>query len=275
MRSSLYYPNTVEGSFRGRSGIWKFQDSGFPPLLKRVFFNPRTKQHNPHTSHRTKGDTSTYNLSISTTRLIQQSTRTRGCRRDPLQETAAEMEKKSGTSVTVQQVKENGTDQEVQPTRVRQGNSQGGGQHQQNRSQGTRSGDTIPTTNMGNLPTAADPGKEKVTESVSCMSELGRYQEAEIFHDVSLDTDDPTMDVTELNGELEEIDITIGPRSPKESLIRSQFNDVDTIARTMDGNEIILRGNQSMSHPSTATTLLSDVQLRQAGHVVYSVHNDH
>jgi hypothetical protein len=43
------------------------------------------------------------------------------------------MGKKSGKSVTVQQVKENKTDQQVEPTRVRQGNSPGGGQHQQAR----------------------------------------------------------------------------------------------------------------------------------------------
>jgi hypothetical protein len=79
MRPSLYYRCAVQGSFRGRSGICKFQ--GFQP--KRVHPNPRTIHHNTHTSHRTKGDTSTYNSSLSTTRLIQQSTRTRGCRRDP------------------------------------------------------------------------------------------------------------------------------------------------------------------------------------------------
>jgi hypothetical protein len=49
----------------------------------------------------------------------------------------------------------------------------------------------------------------------------------------------------------------------------------DTIDRTMGGNEIILRVHQSVSHPSTATTLFPEVQLRQAGHVVYSVHKDH
>jgi hypothetical protein len=47
-RLCLYYLSTVEGSFRGRSGIWQFQGSGFPPLLKRVLLNPRTKQHTTH-----------------------------------------------------------------------------------------------------------------------------------------------------------------------------------------------------------------------------------
>jgi hypothetical protein len=50
-RPSLYLHS--RGSLRGRSGIWKFQGSGFPPLLKRVFFNPWTKQRNTHTSHTT------------------------------------------------------------------------------------------------------------------------------------------------------------------------------------------------------------------------------
>jgi hypothetical protein len=30
-RLSLYYVSTVEGSLRGRSDIWQFQGSGFPP----------------------------------------------------------------------------------------------------------------------------------------------------------------------------------------------------------------------------------------------------
>jgi hypothetical protein len=99
-------------------------------------------------------------------------------------------------------------------------------EHQQSRSQGTRNGDTIPTTNMGNLPTVADP-EGKFTESVERMPKIRRDQEAEIFHDVSLDTDDPPMDVEELKGELEEIDITIGPKSPRESLTRRQFNNAE------------------------------------------------
>jgi hypothetical protein len=90
------------------------------------------------------------------------------------------MGKRSRKSVTVQQVKETRAEQQVEPTRLRQDNSRGRGQQQRSRSQGTRSGDTIPTTNLGGN-----------------------------FHDVSLDTDDPPMDVTELKGELEEIDITI------------------------------------------------------------------
>ena len=49
----------------------------------------------------------------------------------------------------------------------------------------------------------------------------------------------------------------------------------DTIARTADGNEIILRAHQSVSNPSTSTTLLSEVQMRHAGHVVDIVHKDH
>jgi hypothetical protein len=49
----------------------------------------------------------------------------------------------------------------------------------------------------------------------------------------------------------------------------------DTIAKTVDGREIILRSHQSVSNPSTTTTLLSEVQLRHAGHVVDSVHKDH
>jgi hypothetical protein len=49
----------------------------------------------------------------------------------------------------------------------------------------------------------------------------------------------------------------------------------DTIARTVDGNETILRAHQSLSNSSTSTTLLSEAQLRHAGHVVDSVHRDH
>ena len=49
----------------------------------------------------------------------------------------------------------------------------------------------------------------------------------------------------------------------------------DTIAKTTDGIEVILRAHQSVSNPSTATTLLSEVQPRHAGHVVDSVHKDH
>lgn len=49
----------------------------------------------------------------------------------------------------------------------------------------------------------------------------------------------------------------------------------DTIARTADGNEIILRAHQSVSNPSTSTTQLSEVQSRHAGHIVDSVHKDH
>jgi hypothetical protein len=49
----------------------------------------------------------------------------------------------------------------------------------------------------------------------------------------------------------------------------------DTIAKTVEGEEIILRSHQSVSNPSTSTTLLSEVQIRHAGHVVYSVHRDH
>jgi hypothetical protein len=82
------------------------------------------------------------------------------------------MGERSGKSVTVQQVKETRAEQQVESTRVRQGNSQGREQQQQSRSQGTRSGDTIPTTNMRPLPTVADPGEEKVTESVSCVPVL-------------------------------------------------------------------------------------------------------
>jgi hypothetical protein len=110
-RLSLYYLRTVEGSFRGRSGIWKFQGSGFPPLLKRVFFNPRTKQHNTHTSHRAKSDASISNSLPSTTRLNQQSTRYRGCRKHPSPESIvgsgrdwipAEMGKRGGWTTTKQ-----------------------------------------------------------------------------------------------------------------------------------------------------------------------------
>jgi hypothetical protein len=39
--------------------------------------------------------------------------------------------------------------------------------------------------------------------------------------------------------------------------------------------ELILRAHQSVSNPSTKTTLLSEVQMRHAGHVVDSVHKDH
>jgi hypothetical protein len=49
----------------------------------------------------------------------------------------------------------------------------------------------------------------------------------------------------------------------------------DTIAKTVEGKEIILRSHQSVSNPSTSTTLLSEVQIRNAGHVVDSVHRDH
>jgi hypothetical protein len=49
----------------------------------------------------------------------------------------------------------------------------------------------------------------------------------------------------------------------------------DTIAKTKDGDELILRTRQSVTNPSTTTTLLSEVQLRHAGHVVDSVHRDH
>jgi hypothetical protein len=50
---------------------------------------------------------------------------------------------------------------------------------------------------------------------------------------------------------------------------------VDTIAKTKDGMEVILRAHQSVSNPSTRTTPLSEVQLRHAGHVVDSVHEEH
>jgi hypothetical protein len=50
---------------------------------------------------------------------------------------------------------------------------------------------------------------------------------------------------------------------------------VDTIAKTKDGEKIILRAHQSVSNPSTNTLLLSEVQLRQARHVVDFVHRDH
>jgi hypothetical protein len=49
----------------------------------------------------------------------------------------------------------------------------------------------------------------------------------------------------------------------------------DTMARTKDGDEILLWAHQSVSIPSTTTTLLSEVQLRHAGHVVDPVHRDH
>jgi hypothetical protein len=48
----------------------------------------------------------------------------------------------------------------------------------------------------------------------------------------------------------------------------------DTIAQPIDGSEIILRAHQSVSNPTTSTTLLSEVQLRHAGHVVDSAPND-
>jgi hypothetical protein len=110
-RLSLYYLSTVEGSFRGRSGIWQFQGSGFPPLLKRVLFNPRTKQHNTHTSRRAEDDTSHFNYYPLTTRLNQQSTRYRGCRKHPSLESIAgsdrdwipaEMGKRGGWTTTKQ-----------------------------------------------------------------------------------------------------------------------------------------------------------------------------
>jgi hypothetical protein len=50
---------------------------------------------------------------------------------------------------------------------------------------------------------------------------------------------------------------------------------VDTIGMTEDGQEVILRAHQSVSNPSTRTALLSDVQMRHAGHVVDSVHRSH
>lgn len=46
----------------------------------------------------------------------------------------------------------------------------------------------------------------------------------------------------------------------------------DIITRAMGIREIILRAHQSVSNLSTATTLLSEVQLRHTGHVVDSVH---
>jgi hypothetical protein len=49
----------------------------------------------------------------------------------------------------------------------------------------------------------------------------------------------------------------------------------DTLVRTADGDEIILRAHQSVSNPSTSTTFLSEVQLRHARHVMDSVHKDH
>jgi hypothetical protein len=161
-------------------------------MLKRVLLNPRTKQHKSHTSHRANSDASISNSPLLTTRLIQQSTKTRGCRRNLSQATVVEMGKKSGKSVTVQQVKEASVDPQVEPSRVRKGNSQGGGQEQKSRSRGIRSGDTLPTTNMGNLPTVVDT--------------------AEIFHDVSLDTNDSPMDVTALKDELDEIESFVGSR---------------------------------------------------------------
>jgi hypothetical protein len=110
-RLSLYYLSTVEGSFRGRSAIWQFQGSDFPPLLKRVSFNPRTKQHNTHTSRRAENDTSPFNYYPLTTRFNQQSTRYRGCRKHPSPESIvgsgrdwipAEMGKRGGWTTTKQ-----------------------------------------------------------------------------------------------------------------------------------------------------------------------------
>jgi hypothetical protein len=49
----------------------------------------------------------------------------------------------------------------------------------------------------------------------------------------------------------------------------------DTIVMTADGQEIILRAHQSVSNKSTSTTLLSEIRMRHAGHVVDSVHKDH
>jgi hypothetical protein len=49
----------------------------------------------------------------------------------------------------------------------------------------------------------------------------------------------------------------------------------DTIAKTKDGDKIILRAHLAVSNPSTTTALLSEVQLRHAGHVVDSFHEDH
>jgi hypothetical protein len=49
----------------------------------------------------------------------------------------------------------------------------------------------------------------------------------------------------------------------------------DTIAKTKDGDKTIFRAHQSVSNSSTTTALLSEVQLRHAGHVVDSVHEDH
>jgi hypothetical protein len=106
-RLSLYYGSTVEGSSRGRSGICKFR--GFQP--KRVISNPRTKQHKTHISHRANSDASTSNSPLSTTRLIQQSTKTRGCRKHPSPESIvgsgrdwipAEMGKRGGWTTTKQ-----------------------------------------------------------------------------------------------------------------------------------------------------------------------------
>jgi hypothetical protein len=50
---------------------------------------------------------------------------------------------------------------------------------------------------------------------------------------------------------------------------------VDTIAMTVEGQEVILRAHQSVSNPSTRTTLLSEVQMRHTGHIVDSVHKAH
>jgi hypothetical protein len=44
---------------------------------------------------------------------------------------------------------------------------------------------------------------------------------------------------------------------------------------TADGQEILLCAHQSVSNPSTSTTLLSEIQMRHAGHVVDSVHKNH
>jgi hypothetical protein len=49
----------------------------------------------------------------------------------------------------------------------------------------------------------------------------------------------------------------------------------DTIVRTTDEKEIIIRAHQAVSNPSTSTTLLSENQMRHAGHLVDSVHTDH
>jgi hypothetical protein len=49
----------------------------------------------------------------------------------------------------------------------------------------------------------------------------------------------------------------------------------DNIVATETGNEIIIRVHQAVLNPTTSTRLLSENQLRHAGHVVDSVHKDH